>query len=640
MPRSRLLLLLPIGLLLLSGCAQEQSLAYLDDGEIYLWNQDMSQGEALTDRNDVDQFFWSPSGRHLAYQVSKPYGDSFWCYADIDSGAEVKTRSQPLFSAAGRMVAYIRKRDNQLILLEEDGGGQTVIAEGVWSAEWNPEGTRLAFVEEGDLKVFELDGMVSRYLAGEVASSPDFVADDLILYTNEDNTLMASPVDGDRAYRLVEEARSYFIPRNANGVVQGTRLICVDRDRDAYLMDFDGADQRRTGTDTYRVVWNPSGSRFFLIEHRDENYQVTLYGADGENLLEIKEPWEEITANTLAWGSGEAELAYLDEEARLYTINLTGQEQLIARDVLSFAWVPFKRELLALQSSEEPLEVTSEAESAEEEEAAEGENTVAGELVEGETGDMNENEGDEAVVEEKPAIAEVEITEVAATESTDDEAIEETGEETEVAETVLETTELIATEQISDTDEPLPEGIINIKPTDENPFLLTKKKFTKLTELPTEAEAIEGIESTEPELTEELTEQPEPETVRATIYLYDLTGKPRRRLSRGVSLPRISPDGKELLFMEPLEAGLYKAFILITDKDKELYLGKFDSRDLTMSWQRRGITSGGDFSQVFFVLFLIGGGISLLVFLIRLYLRHREKEEKLTPPALTDDDLM
>ncbi len=634
MMRSRLLLLLlPTAFLLLSGCAQEQSLAYLDDGEVYLWNQDMSQGAPLTDRNDVDQFFWSPSGRHLAYQVSKPYGDSFWCYADIDSGAEVKTRSQPLFSAAGRMVAYIRERDNQLILLKEDGGGQTIIAEGVWSAEWNPEGTRLAFVEEGDLKVFELDGMVSRYLAGEVASAPDFVADDLILYMNEDNTLMASPVDGDRAYRLVEEARSYFIPRNTNGVVQGTRLICVDRDRDAYLMDFDGADQRRTGTDTYRVVWNPSGSRFFLIEHRDENYQVTLYGADGEILLKIKEPWEAVSANTLAWGSGDAELAYLDEEARLYTINLTGQEQLVAREVLDFAWVPFKRELLALQSSEEPLEtpeVTPETEPTEE--SAEGEEEIVeGELADGETEGEGENNGEEAVAEDDSATTEVATEENPAAEETTEE-IETAPEETEpvvAAPTVTERTE---------PTQPLPDGIIDIKPADESPFLITTKKGFKLVKFPPEVKELEPAEITELEPAEELTDQPE--ATLATVYLYDLTGKPRRRLSRGASLPRVSPDGKELLFMEPLEAGLFKAVILLLGEDKELYLGKFDNLDLPMSWQQRGLTRGGDFSQVIFVLLLIGGGISLLVFLIRLYLRHREKEEKLAPPPLTDDDLM
>ncbi len=638
MRRSRLLLLLlPVSFLLLSGCAQEQSLAYLDNGEIYLWNQDLSQGKPLTDRSDVDEFFWSPSGRHLAYQVSKPYGDSFWCYADIDSGAEVKTRSQPLFSAGGRMVAYIRERDDQLILLNEDGGGQTVIAEGVWSAEWNPEGTRLAFVEEGDLKVFELDGMVSRYLAGEVASKPDFVADDLILYMNEDNTLMASPVNGDRAYRLVEEARSYFIPRNANGIVKGTRLICVDRDRDAYLMDFDGADQRRTGTDTYRVVWNPSGSRYFLIEYRDEIYQVTLYGADGEVILEIMEPWEAISANTLAWGSGEAELAYLDEEARLYTINLTGQEQLIAREVLDFSWVPFKRELLALQSSEEPLEIPEvPAETELVEEATEGEEAT--DEVESTDGD---SESEEAVAEEEDSTtAEADVAETDGEES----ATEEADEEPDDAETAPEEAEPIAAPPVAEVKpEPaqlLPDGIIDIKPADESPFLLTKKKTTKLTQFPPESEELEPVELTEAELTEELTEQPEPEEVLATIYLYDLSGNPRRRLSRGVSLPRVSPDGKELLFMEPLEAGLYKAVILLPGKDEKLYLGKFDTLDLTLSWQQRGLTSGGDLSQVLFVLLLIGGGISLLVFLIRLYLRHRAKEVKLAPPPLTDDDLM
>src|SRR4030042_39737 len=198
----RLLVLLPVLAALAAGCDQDPSLAYLDEGEVYLWQPGADQPRPLAHRDDVDAFFWSPSGRHVAYRVAKPLGDSFWCFTGGDTGVEVKTRTEPLFSAVGRTVAYIKERDRQLILLDEAGGEQKLIAEWVWAAQWNPSGTMLAHVEEGDLKVFELDGGTSRYLAGEGAVGPDFVTDDLVVFVSDSGTLTAARGDGGAVYRL------------------------------------------------------------------------------------------------------------------------------------------------------------------------------------------------------------------------------------------------------------------------------------------------------------------------------------------------------------------------------------------------------------------------------------------------------
>ncbi|MCK4593249.1 hypothetical protein KAU45_02015 [bacterium] len=415
---------------LLVGCEHDPGLAYLDDGEVYLWLPGADQPRPLTDRDDVDRFFWSPSGRHIAYRVAKPFGESFWCFTGVDSGVEVKTRSVPLFSAAGRAVAYIKDRDQQLLLLDETGGEQKLIAEWVWQAQWNSAGTMLAYVEEGDLKVFDLESGTSRYLADGVAEGPDFVADDLVLFISDDNTLTAARADGSAIYRLVEEVSGYYVARDYSDQVRGARLVCVDRDRDAYLMDFDGADRIRTGTDFHHMAWDATGSRYFLIEEKKEKRYTGIFSASGEELLEVKEPWEPVAAETLAWSSGSDELAYIGANGSLYVMDLGGAQMLVAKDVYDFAWVPHRRQLVVLM----PRTVTGEKEKIEEvaEEAAEEELEI----------DLEEE-----VVEEKeepaPAAAEIEegIEEEGSEEEVEVEIVEPVGEEIIVEEGTEESPE-------------------------------------------------------------------------------------------------------------------------------------------------------------------------------------------------------
>jgi hypothetical protein len=577
-----LLILLPVLAALAAGCEEDPSLAYLDEGEVYLWEAGADQPRMLAHRDDVDEFFWSPSGRHIAYRVAKPFGDSFWCFTGVDTGVEVKTRTEPLFSAVGRTVAYIKDRDQQLILLDEAGGEQKIIAEWVWSARWNPSGTRLAYVEEGDLKVFELDGGTSRYLAGGVAVGPDFVTDDLVLFISDSGTLTAALADGSAVYRLVEEVGDYYVARDYSGRVRGSRLVCVDRDRDAYLMDFDGSDQTRTGTDFYRMAWDSTGSRFFLVEEDQGRMHTAVFTAAGDKLLEVKDPWDAKAADTLAWSSGSDELAYMDGEGSLYVVDLDGAQSLVAKGVNDFAWVPYRRQLVVLMPR------TGGGGGTVQETAADG--TVAVAAVTGATPKPEAAAGETVEPAVAPETAETPAVEPVATEPVETEAAPQKP----------------AAEQ---TVPPKPEPTV----VDETPV------------------------TEEPAVTEEVVPEPVPPVETDTaVYLYDLDGKPRKMLSRSGSLPLLSPRGKRFLSVEPLREGLYNAVIGSMDEDERFYLGKFRVPAFPAAWQPVGQVFEGRLVGVLVTLALVAIGVVALYIVIRRILLKRKKATAPTQESVPD----
>jgi hypothetical protein len=573
----RFLVLLPALAALTAGCEQDPSLAYLDEGEVYLWQPGSDQPRPLTHRDDVDAFFWSPSGRHIAYHVAKPSTDSFWCFTGVDTGVEVKTRSEPLFSAVGRTVAYIKDRNQELILLDEAGGEQKLIAEWVWAAQWNPSGTRLAYVEEGDLKVFELDGGTSRYLAGGVAVGPDFVTDDLVLFISDSGTLTAVRADGSAVYRLVDEVGDYYVARDYSGRVRGSRLVCVDRDRDAYLMDFDGVDQTRTGTDFYRMAWDSTGSRYFLVEEEGERMHTGVFSASGEGLLEVKDHWDPAAAGTLAWSSGSDELAYVDGEGSLYVIDLDGAQTLVAKGVYDFAWVPYRRQLVVLMPR-----------------------TVAG----GETGGAG---AVTAVTGATPGVVGEETVEGAGEPEVAPEKVEpvaaELGEKPVEEETVPpegETAEAVPVEVVGETTSA-------VEPAVEVPA------------------PVEVLPATVP-----------PVGADTAVYLYDLEGKPRRMLSRSANLPILSPRGNRFLSVEPLREGVYNAVVGSLDEDEERYLGKFRASVVPAAWQPEGQILGGRLVSVLITLALAAIGIVVLYIFIRRILLKRKKAAQPTQESVPE----
>ncbi|HUT97895.1 MAG TPA: hypothetical protein VM054_02310 [bacterium] len=576
----RFLVLLPALAALAAGCEEDPSLAYLDEGEVYLWEPGADQPRMLAHRDDVDEFFWSPSGRHIAYRVAKPFGDSFWCFTGVDTGVEVKTRTEPLFSAVGRTVAYIKDRDQQLILLDETGGEQKLIAEWVWAAQWNPSGTMLAYVEEGDLKVFELEGGTSRYLAGGVAVGPDFVTDDLVLFISDSGTLTAVRADGSAVYRLVDEVGDYYAARDYSGRVRGSRLVCVDRDRDAYLMDFDGADQTRTGTDFYRMAWDSTGSRYLLVEEEEGRMHTGVFSASGEKLLEVKDPWDAAAAETLAWSSGSDELAYVDGEGSLYVMDLDGAQTLVAKGVYDFAWVPYRRRLVVLMPR---------------------------------TG----GEG-EAVPHETTPVGDGDVTAVtgATPEAVGGEAVEVTGE----PEVAPETVETVAVEPVE--AEPAAEEAVT-------PEVGTAE------EVPVKVvEEAAGAEESAP--VGALPETVPPEEADTAVYLYDLEGMPRKMLARSGGLPLLSPRGNRFLTVEPLREGLYNAVVGSLDEDERHYLGKFRASAFPAAWQPEGPIFEGRLVSVLVTLALVAIGIVVLYIVIRRIISKRKKATAPTQESVPD----
>jgi hypothetical protein len=654
-----LLALIPV---LLVGCGRDQQVAYLDNGEVFRWEQNTVQAERLTDRDDVVDFVYSPSGRHLAYLVDKPYSDSFWCYTSLDDPGEVKTRSQPLFSAAGSMVAYIKDRENQLILLDEDGGGQIEVAQWVQSAQWNSAGDMLAYIEEGDLKVFALEGMTSRFLASNAVAGPDFVADDVILFVSSDDTLCAAATDGGGVFRLVEESREYHIPRDYSGQVRGKRLICVDIDRDAYLMSFDGSERCRTGTDTYRVVWDHQGERFFLVERDDREFHVNIFHASGDPLLEHREPWDRLAADTLCWSWVDNELAYINERGQLHVMNLDARQRLISEKALAVSWLPYQNALIVLEPIDlEELELVQQGEDAE---ALEDDETLdthetpedaAGEAAEEESDDATETTDDEGTIDDAPSV-ETPPSEAASSgegkslpgeeppaetvETALEDAVEESAAPPETAATSGEQGD---DEDDADTEATAPEGADGAT---ESPDEVPRRSLAEiLVDYPLPGEAAHraaGIKSVEleppavapapGEIVQVAPETDDEGRPRPTaVYLYNLDeGAERRRLiARSESLPLPSPDGEWLLLAEPLSSGLYNLTVYPTRSEEtgEIFLGKLDSPELDAAWRPEGRKAEGAFGRVVLILALIIIGVSVIIFLIRSYLRHTRNEE-------------
>jgi hypothetical protein len=586
----RLILVTALLLLLLVACSREQRLVYLDEGELYLWEEGSEQAEHFIDRDDVGEFFFSPSGRHVAYLVEKPYSEPFWCYADLEEAGEIKTRSRPLFSGAGHTVASIKSRDDRLILMEEGGGGRIDVAEWVQGAQWNSAGDQLAYIEEGDLKVFELETMSSRFLSSQALAGPDFVADDLVLFLTEDNTLAAAATDGEGVFRLVEETREYYIPRDRSGLVRGERLVCVDIDRDAYLMDFDGGERRRTGTDTYRVVWDHDGSRFFLIERKRGDYLLNIYAATGERLLEHEEPWSRRAADTLCWSWISDELAFINKHGELQVLDLNGQTRLLSEDVLELAWVPNERRLLVLEPR-----------AAADEEAVTLEEGAVEELEEPEDDETAPTEQDSAVPPEDAGSGEGGD---APTIEEDAAALEET-----VTETAVEA-DAVDAEQAAPSPDPA-----------SPVYLATLRPDKRLHDFPP------PLEETLPTLADDdETEPPE-----YAVYLYSLEpeGGPRQLIARTDHLPLSSPDGRFLLYTERLTDELFNLNLYSLDENSpgELFLGKVPLERPAAAWQPAGRAAEGNFSEALLTIVLIVAGGVLLLILIRSYIRHRRQDE-------------
>jgi Tol biopolymer transport system component len=205
-----------------------KSIAYASDksGTMELWLRDMTSGaeRALT-RNEGGAALptWAPDGKEIVYQVQRGLGASIRA-VDVASGTVRAVRSnlfrpsKVTFNADGSVIAVAalrpnsaryREGRNDILFMNRDGGGDRwlvppggrgVGSRGADGPVWSPDGTRLAFVQDGMLVSIpvtptgDVNGPTVRHSA-ELANTPT--------WSGDSRTLMYQATDGLRLVNIV-----------------------------------------------------------------------------------------------------------------------------------------------------------------------------------------------------------------------------------------------------------------------------------------------------------------------------------------------------------------------------------------------------------------------------------------------------
>lgn len=190
-------------------------------GLIQLWVRDMKTGVAKQ-LTDIDTqplgAAWSPDGKRIAFiDVDGRWGVAGLAVIDVDSGKITRLQGslpqpgEPTWSADGKYVAItlsklfsksFREGTNQVYVVPADGKGQPVWYEpdvdvsidtrGGGGPAWSPDGTRMAGIYEGLLKIWPVaaDGKPlgpPRSYNDEISHYPTWSGDSkTVLYQNAD----------------------------------------------------------------------------------------------------------------------------------------------------------------------------------------------------------------------------------------------------------------------------------------------------------------------------------------------------------------------------------------------------------------------------------------------------------------------
>ena len=151
-----------------------QTLAFIDDGDIWLVNADGTDRRRTTDFGGTDRevvsFQWLASGQEIAYHSG-----------EIAYSALVSLDGQVLWEGDGGSTTYWSP-DGQLVAILPDKGPARIedrAGQSVWtgnggegSGSWSPDGSHFAIVEGNEIVVVSRDGISVRRLYGGPGFGP------------------------------------------------------------------------------------------------------------------------------------------------------------------------------------------------------------------------------------------------------------------------------------------------------------------------------------------------------------------------------------------------------------------------------------------------------------------------------------
>jgi dipeptidyl aminopeptidase/acylaminoacyl peptidase len=180
--------------------------AFVKAGNVVVANADGSDGRIVARRAATPA--WSPDGRRVAYTAELDAGLAAIGLVD-PSGSNRRTLvlpftgavSEPAWAPGGRELAVTVRpatsSGTELNVTAVDGRGARLLALGAADAAWSPQGSRIAYVQGGNVVVANADGTAGR-LAAVGATSPAWSPDGRLLAFVRSGNLYVVPADGGR----------------------------------------------------------------------------------------------------------------------------------------------------------------------------------------------------------------------------------------------------------------------------------------------------------------------------------------------------------------------------------------------------------------------------------------------------------